>query len=87
MKTYQKLRNSIDTFNQHWRDGLLKELHTQLPLLIDGKNSHAISEVQEKADGIYVRFFNGLYTRWKKLAPTDEIVFNDRNYKLMWVQQ
>ena len=84
MKTYQKLRNSIDTFNQHWRSGLLKELHTQLPQLMEGGHSYTISEVQEKDDGIYIRFFNGIYTRWKKLAPTDEIVFNDKNYKLMW---
>ena len=84
MNTYNKLRSSIDTFNQHWRDGLLKELHTQLPLLVDGKKLHTISEVQEKDNQVYIRFFNGLYTRWKKLAPTDEIVFNDNNYKLMW---
>ena len=87
METYTKLRNSIDTFNQHWRDGTLKELKTELPLLIDNENSYSISEAQEKDGGIYIRFFNGLYTRWKKLAPTDEIVFNDRNYKLMWAQQ
>jgi len=86
METYQKLRNSIDTFNQHWRDGLLKKLHTKLPQLIEGRCKHTISEVQEKSDGIYIRFFNGLYTRWKKLAPTDELVFNDINYKLMWAQ-
>tara|TARA_B110000444_G_scaffold259520_1_gene303473 strand:- start:2077 stop:2340 length:264 start_codon:yes stop_codon:yes gene_type:complete len=87
MKTYQKLRNSVDTFNQHWRDGLLTKLNTKLPQLVEGRCKYKISEVQEKDDGIYIRFFNGLYTRWKKLAPTDEIVFNDRNYKLMWAQQ
>jgi len=40
--------------------------------------------VDERDDGVYIRFFNGLYTRWKKLASTDEIVFNDINYKLIW---
>lgn len=87
MENYIKLRKSIDTFNQHWKDGTLKKLKTELPSLLDGETSYSISDVKEKDDGIYIRFFNGLYTRWKKLAPTDEIVFNDRNYKLMWAQQ
>ena len=84
METYIKLKKQIDTFNQHWRDGTLKELKTELPQLVEGYKRHSISGVQEKSDGIYIRFFNGLYTRWNKLAPTDEIVFNDKNYKLMW---
>ena len=84
METYIKLKKQIDTFNQHWRDGTLKELQTELPQLVEGNKLHSISGVQEKSDGIYIRFFNGLYTRWNKLAPTDEIVFNDENYKLMW---
>jgi hypothetical protein len=61
---------------------MLKKLSTKLPVLIDGNHSHTISEVQEKDDGIYIRFFNGLYTQWKKLAPLDKIVFNDKNYKI-----
>jgi hypothetical protein len=81
---YQKIKNSIDLYNQHWKDGTLKELKTELPKLVEGDKLHSISGVQEKSDGIYIRFFNGLYTRWNKLAPTDEIVFNDKNYKLMW---
>ena len=36
MEEYIKLKNSIDTFNQHWRDGTLKELKTELPQLVDG---------------------------------------------------
>ena len=84
MENYIKLRKSIDTFNQHWRDGTLKKLKTELPRLLDNEKSSSISEVTEKDDGIYIRFFNGLYTRWKKVVPTDEIVFNDKNYKLMW---
>ena len=84
METYIKLKKQIDTFNQHWRDGTLKEFKTELPQLVEGNKRHSISGVQEKNDGIYIRFFNGLYTRWNKLAPTDEIVFNDKNYKLMW---
>ena len=84
METYIKLKKQIDTFNQHWRDGTLKELKTELPQLVEGNKRHSISGVQEKSDGIYIRVFNGLYTRWNKLAPTDEIVFNDKNYKLMW---
>ena len=87
METYTKLKHTIDTYNQHWRDGLLKELKTELPQLVEGDKRYSISGVQEKSDGIYIRFFNGLYTRWNKLAPTDEIVFNDVNYKLMWAQQ
>lgn len=84
MENYIKLRKSIDTFNQHWKDGTLKKLKTELPRLLDGETSYSISDAKEKDDGIYIRFFNGLYTRWKKLAPTDELVFNDKNYKLMW---
>ena len=84
MENYIKLRKSIDTFNQHWRDGTLKKLKTELPKFLTNEQSYNSSEVTEKDDGIYIRFFNGLYTRWKKLAPTDEIVFNDKNYKLMW---
>ena len=87
MSTYDKLRSAVDTFNQHWRDGTLKELGTKLPELVDGQKRYTISDVSKKSDGVYVRFFNGLYTRWKKLASTDEIVFNDINYKLMWAQQ
>ena len=83
METYIKLKKQVDTYNQHWRDGTLKELKTELPQLVEGDKLHSISGVQEKSDGIYIRFFNGLYTRWNKLAPTDEIVLND-NYKLMW---
>lgn len=84
METYTKLKHTIDLYNQHWKDGTLKELKTELPQLVDGDKRHSISGVQEKSDGIYIRFFNGSYTRWNKLAPTDEIVFNDKNYKLMW---
>ena len=87
MENYIKLRKSIDTFNQHWKDGTLKKLKTELPQFLDNEKLHSISDVKEKADGIYIRFFNGLYTRWKKLESTDEIVFNDKNYKLMWSQQ
>ena len=68
MEEYIKLKNSIDTFNQHWRDGTLKELKTELPQLVDGDKRHSISGVQEKSDGIYIRFFNGLHTM-NKLAP------------------
>ena len=41
-------------------DGLetLKELKTELPQLVDGDKRHSISGVQEKSDGIYIRFFN-----------------------------
>ena len=42
-----------------------------------------ISDVSLKDDEVYVRFFTGLYTRWKKVEATDEIVFNDVNYKIM----
>ena len=84
MEIQKKLRKSIDLYNQHWKDGTLKELKTELPKLVEGDKLYSISGVQEKSDGIYIRFFNGLYTRWNKLAPTDEIVFNDKNYKLMW---
>lgn len=87
MENYTKLRKSIDTFNQHWRDGTLKKLKTELPSLVDSEVSYSISDVVDKSDGVYIRFFNGLYTQWKKLAPTDKITFNDRNYKLMWSQQ
>ena len=80
---YERLRKSIDVFTQHWMDGTRKELGTKLPELVDGNKRYSISEVMEKSDGIYVRFFNGLYTRWKRLASTDEIVFNDVNYKYM----
>ncbi len=81
---YEQLRKAIDIFTRHWVDGTLKELGTKLPELVDGKKRYAISEVMEKSDGIYVRFFNGLYTRWKRLASSDEIVFNDVNHKLIW---
>jgi hypothetical protein len=84
MENYIKLRKSIDTFNQHWRDGTLKKLKTELPKFVDNGQSYSISDVKEKDDEIHIRFFNGLYTRWKKVVPTDEIVFNDKNYKLMW---
>jgi len=84
MEIHKKLKRSIDLYNQHWKDGTLKELKTELPQLVDGDKRHSISGVQEKSDGIYIRFFNGIYTRWNKLAPTDKIVFNDKNYKLMW---
>ena len=84
MEIHKKLKRSIDLYNQHWKDGTLKELKTELPQLVEGDKRHSISGVQEKSDGIYIRFFNGLYTQWNKLAPTDEIVFNDKNYKLMW---
>jgi hypothetical protein len=83
MKMYQKLRNSIDRFNQQWRNGMLKDLNATLPTLIEKDQQLKISEVEERGDGVYIRFFNGLYTRWKKLAPDDEIVFNDINYKLI----
>tara|TARA_A100001037_G_scaffold63293_1_gene55365 strand:+ start:70690 stop:70968 length:279 start_codon:yes stop_codon:yes gene_type:complete len=81
---YERLRKSIDVFTRNWIDGTLKELGTKLPELVVGEKRYAISEVMEKSDGIYVRFFNGLYTRWKRLASTDEIVFNDINHKLIW---
>lgn len=81
---YERLRKSIDVFTRHWMDGTRKELGTKLPELVYGEKKYAISEVMEKSDGIYVRFFNGLYTRWKKLASSDEIVFNDVNHKLIW---
>ena len=81
---YERLRKSIDIFLQHWMDGTRKKLGTKLPELVDGKKRYSISEVMEKSDGIYVRFYNGVYTRWKRLASTDEIVFNDVNYKLIW---
>ena len=29
METYIKLKKQIDTYNQHWRDGTLKELKTE----------------------------------------------------------
>ena len=87
MENYIKLRKSIDTFNQHWKDGTLNKLKTELPQFFDNKKSYSISEVSEKDDGTYIRFFNGLYTQWKKLTPTDKITFSDRNYKLMWAQQ
>ena len=80
---YERLRKSIDGFLGAWRNGLRKELGEKLPSLIEGGKPCSISEVEERDDGVYVRFFNGLYTRWKKLASTDEIVFNDINYKLM----
>ena len=83
MNNYTRLKNTINTFNQHWRDGLVSKLNTKLPQLVDVDKHYTISDVTEKQDGIYIRFFNGLYTRWKKLAPTDEIVFNDVNYKIM----
>ena len=83
METYIKLKRTIDTYNQHWRDGTLKELKTELPQLVDGDKRHSISGVQEKSDGVYIRFFNGLYTRWNKLAPTDEIVFNKSSYMII----
>jgi hypothetical protein len=83
MDNYERLKNTINTFNQHWRDGMLNKLHTKLPQLAHGDKLHSISDVENKEDGVYIRFFNGLYTRWKKLAPTDEIVFNDVNYKIM----
>ena len=81
---YERLRKSIDIFLQHWLDGTRKKLGTKLPQLVVAEKKFSISEVMEKTDGIYVRFYNGLYTRWKRLAPTDEIVFNDINYKLIW---
>ena len=80
---YERLRKSIDVFTQHWLDGTRKELGTKLPELVYGEKRYSISEVTEKSDGIYVRFFNGLYTRWKRLASSDEIVFNDVNYEYM----
>ena len=83
MDNYERLKNTINTFNQHWRDGMLNKLHTKLPQLAQGDELHSISDVENKEDGVYIRFFNGLYTRWKKLAPTDEIVFNHVNYKIM----
>tara|TARA_B100000900_G_C20111117_1_gene525973 strand:- start:278 stop:535 length:258 start_codon:yes stop_codon:yes gene_type:complete len=85
MSKYDKLRRAVDTFNQHWRDGTLKELGTKLPELVDGQKRYTISDVNKKSDGVYIRFFNGLYTRWKKLASTDEIVFNDINYKIFGI--
>ena len=81
---YNRLRKSIDGFLNAWRDGTRGELGEKLPSLIVGDKSYSISDVEERTDGVYVRFFNGLYTRWKKLASTDEIVFNDINYKLIW---
>ena len=83
MEIHKKLKKSIEVYNQHWKDGILKKLKTELPQLVDGDKLHSISGVNEKSDGIYIRFFNGIYTRWKRLAPTDEIVFNDVNYKIM----
>jgi len=84
---YERLRKSIDGFLSAWRNGTRKKLGEKLPSLVAGNKSYSISEVEEREDGVYIRFFNGLYTRWKKLATTDEIVFNDINYKLMWAQQ
>jgi len=81
---YKRLRKSIDIFTRHWMDGTRKELGTKLPELVDGKKRYSISEVMERPDGIYVRFYNGVYTRWKRLASTDKIVFNDINHKLIW---
>ena len=81
---YERLRKSIDGFLSAWRNGLRKELGEKLPSLIVGGKPHSISEVEERDDGVYVRVFNGLYTRWKRLASSDEIVFNDINYKLIW---
>jgi hypothetical protein len=81
---YERLRKSIDIFLQHWMDGTRKKLETKLPQLVVGEKKFSISEVKEKSDGIYIRFYNGLYTRWKRLASSDEIVFNDVNHKLIW---
>ena len=84
MKLILNLKSKLIHTTNIEGDGTLKELKTELPQLVEGDKRHNISGVQEKSDGIYIRFFNGLYTRWNKLAPTDEIVFNDKNYKLMW---
>ena len=81
---YERLRKSIDIFLQHWMDGTRKKLGTELPQLVVGEKKFSISEVKEKSDGIYVRFYNGVYTRWKRLASTDKIVFNEVNHKLIW---
>jgi hypothetical protein len=82
---YDRLRKSIDGFLNAWRNGTRKELGEKLPSLIVGNESYSISEVEERDGGVYIRFFNGLYTRWKKLASTDEIVFNDINYKIIGI--
>ena len=52
METYTKLKHTIDAYNQHWRDGTLKELKTELPQLVEGDKRYSISGVQEKSDGI-----------------------------------
>ena len=49
MNKYDKLRIAVDTFNQHWKDGTLKELGTQLPKLIVGQKRYTISDVKEKS--------------------------------------
>lgn len=82
-KIYDRLRNTIDEFNQNWRNGVLSQLKTKLPQLGIKNKLCEISEVSLKDGEVYVRFFTGLYTRWKKVEATDEIVFNDVNYKIM----
>lgn len=82
-KIYDRLRNTIDEFNQNWRNGVLSQLKTKLPQIGIKNKLCEISEVSLKDDEVYVRFFTGLYTRWKKVEAADEIVFNDVNYKIM----
>jgi hypothetical protein len=83
MEVYDKLRKVIDSFNQHWRDGTLKSLGTKLPEIIHENKKHTISDVKLKNDELYVRYFTGLYSRWKLVNSTDEIIFNEVNFKIL----
>ena len=56
MDNYERLKNTINTFNQHWRDGMLNKLHTKLPQLAHGDKLHSISDVENKEDGVYIDF-------------------------------
>ena len=85
-KIYDRLRNSIDDFNKNWRNGILHEIKCKLPILVENKKEHTICEAKVKNEEVHIRFFNGLYSKWKKVEHSDEIVFNDVNYKIMWIR-
>ena len=56
-----KLKKQIDTYNQHWKDGTLKELKTELPQLVEGDKRHNIS-VSKKNQMVFTLDFSTDYT-------------------------
>ena len=56
-----KTKHTIDLYNQHWKDGTLKELKTELPQLVDGDKRHSIS-VSKKNQMVFTLDFSTDHT-------------------------